>query len=56
MHALIGQIGEGVAKRAQLPIKQREDLGAVFRVDHIVDAVIAMHNCAGPVIVGHIGG
>src|SRR5271168_4452655 len=43
LHALVGEVGEWMAKRRQLPVEDREQTRRLQVEDHVVDAPVAMH-------------
>ena len=55
LHALIGEVGEGMAERRKLPIEHGQKLRARGVENHVVDAPIAMHQRDAAVVGGNIG-
>src|SRR5690606_15071904 len=43
-HAVIGEVGERMAERGELPVEHGEDAGLGRMEDDVVEAVVAMHN------------
>ncbi len=54
MHALIGEVGEGVAERRQFPVEHRQNLGLAGCEDHVVQPIVAMHQRDTAVIGRHM--
>ena len=55
LHDDCGQIGIGVAGGGQFPIQNGGDFGLVLVEQHVVDAVIAMHQRALAILGGDVG-
>ena len=43
-HAVIGEVGERMAERRELPVEHREDARLGRMEDHVVDAIVAVHD------------
>ena len=51
LHALIGEVGEGMAERRQLPVEHRDHARRILGEDHVVQPEVAMHQ-RDPAVVG----
>ena len=54
MHALIGEVGEGVAERRKLPVEYRDEARRAGVENHVVDAPVAMHQRNAAVVSGDL--
>src|SRR5215471_18782111 len=50
LHALVGEVGERVADGGELPIDDGKQARPVGLEDHVIDAVVAVHEARSPVV------
>ena len=55
LHALIGEIGEGMAERRQFPVEHRQEARRVGGEDHVVDAPVSVHQRDPAVVRRRVG-
>ena len=54
IHALVGEVGEGVSERRQLPVEHGEEARRIGVENHVVDPPVAVHQRDSTVVDGDI--